>query len=62
MVSFEVNYAEPEKHICHVRCNIGDTKPINVGANSDLVEINVDTGELKLYFFNGETKEWIEAV
>lgn len=62
MVSFEVDYAEPERHICHVRCNTEDVKPTNVGANSDCVETNAATGELKFYIFDGDAKAWVEVV
>lgn len=61
MVSFETHYYDPENHICHVRCNTNDTKPANVGINSDLVEVNEETGEIKFYIFT-ENKEWVEII
>lgn len=59
MVVFENTYMNPEDHVCHVRCLSTDVKPYNVGQNSDLVEFNPDTGEIKLYFFVGD--DWVEA-
>lgn len=60
MVAFEPTYMDPENHVCHIRCNKGDEKPTNVGANSDCFEVDPETGEATVYIFNGNTKEWVE--
>lgn len=59
MVTFENEFSDPNSHVMHVRCKKGDAFPINVGDNSDLVEIDPDTNSIKVYFFDKKTGEWI---